>query len=58
MFYGSRPKKRPEVTTICKLTMTRQNKSEWDQRARLSDPQIILGIRVMRDKLESNAVMA
>ena len=48
MSYGFRQEKRLEVTRICRFTVTRRNFSEWIQRQKPSDPQIILGIRVMR----------
>ena len=48
MSHGSNQEKRVEVTEICMFTATRRNFSERIQRQKPSDPQIILGIRVMR----------
>ena len=48
MSYGSRQEKRQEVTRICIFTVTRRNFSERIQRQKPSDPQIILGRRLMR----------
>ena len=57
MSYGSGQEKRPEVVVICKLPVTRWNRSEWDQCAKPTDPQIILRTQVMRARLEFNLVM-
>ena len=48
MSHGSNQEKRVKVTEICMFTMTRRNSSKWSQRQKPNDPQIILGIRVMR----------
>ena len=48
MSYGFRQEKRLEVTRICRFIVTRRNFSEWIQRQKPSDPQIILGVQVMR----------
>ena len=57
MSYGSSQEKRLKVTRICMGTVTRRRSSECDQRTKPSDPQIILGKRIMLARLESNIVM-
>ena len=44
MSYKYSPKKHPELAQISKNTVTRRNMNKWDQRAKPSAPQIILGI--------------
>ena len=47
MSYGSHQEKRQEVSRICRFTATRRNFTEWIQRQKPNDPQIILGVWVM-----------
>ena len=58
MSYESSPKKGPEVTQICKKTMPRQNIHERDLHTKPNDLYIILGVRVMRSRLESSLVIS